>query len=44
MSVRGNYWQHKQLQRQRELKELLNRIAWMVVLILLPMVVVWMQS
>lgn len=42
--MRGNYWQHKQLQRQRERKELLNRIAWVVVLILLPPVVVWMQS
>jgi len=44
MMIKPNYWQHKQLQRQRERKELLNRIAWLVVLILLPAVVLWMQS
>lgn len=42
--IKPNYWLDKQIVKQRERKELLNRIAWVVVLILLPAVVVWMQK
>lgn len=42
--IKPNYWQHKHLHKQRERKDMLNRIAWVVVLILLPAVVVWMQN